>query len=201
MYAGAESDAILLDRVAERDESALRELYDRHAAWLLLRLLASVMPPSAGRITLGDLEITGSHADRTEARRSIGCLPQEVVFPHGMTAFGFLDYVAILKEWDQSDARHREIRRVLDLVALSQKGGRQVSKLSGGQRRRLAIAQALIGSPPCSCSTSPRPVSTPSSEPPCAASSPHCPGSWCCRPTRPRMSRLSATAWWSSMVG
>ncbi len=90
------------------------------------------MPPSAGRITLGDLEITGSHADRTAARRSIGYLPQEVVFPHGMTALGFLDYVAILKEWDQSDARHREIRRVLDLVALSEKGGRKVSKLSGG---------------------------------------------------------------------
>ena len=114
----------------------------------MLRLLASVLPPSSGRITLGEREITGSHADRTEARRSIGYLPQEVVFPHGMTAFGFLDYVAILKEWDQSDARHSEIRRVLDLVALSEKGGRKVSKLSGGQRRRLAIAQALIGSPP-----------------------------------------------------
>jgi ABC-2 type transport system ATP-binding protein len=91
--------------------------------------------------------VTGSHAERTEARRRIGYLPQEVVFPRGMTAFGFLDYLAVLKEWRDTRRRHAEVRRCLDLVQLGERGSMKVSKLSGGQRRRLGIAQTLIGSP------------------------------------------------------
>ena len=37
---------------------------------------------------------------------------------------------------------------MLDLVHLGDRGAMKVAKLSGGQRRRLAIAQALIGQPP-----------------------------------------------------
>jgi ABC-2 type transport system ATP-binding protein len=113
----------------------------------MLRLLATVMPPSSGRIVVVGHEVTNSHAARIEARRRIGYLPQEVVFPRGMTAFGFLDYVAVLKEWRHTEARHREVQRVLGLVQLDDKGAKKVSTLSGGQRRRLAIAQAMIGAP------------------------------------------------------
>jgi len=113
----------------------------------LLRLLASVLPPSSGRIEVAGQDVTGTHAERTEARRRIGYLPQEVVFPRGMTAFGFLDYVAVLKEWRDTAARHAEVRRVLGLVQLGEGATRRVARLSGGQRRRLAIAQALIGAP------------------------------------------------------
>ena len=113
----------------------------------VLRLLSSAVAPTSGRIVVAGHEITAGHAERVEARRHIGYLPQEVVFPRGMTALGFLDYVAVLKEWKRADQRHREIRRVLDLVRLGDLGTRKVARLSGGQRRRLAIAQALIGSP------------------------------------------------------
>jgi ABC-2 type transport system ATP-binding protein len=64
-----------------------------------------------------------------------------------MTSFGFLDYVAVLKEWTATDARHREVRRVLGLVRLADRATTKVASLSGGQRRRLAVAQALMGSP------------------------------------------------------
>jgi ABC-2 type transport system ATP-binding protein len=113
----------------------------------MLGLLATAQVPSAGTITVAGHEVTGSRAERTDARRHIGYLPQEVVFPRGMTARGFLDYLAVLKEWRDSDARHAEIRRVLDLVLLGDRGSMKVAKLSGGQRRRLSIAQALIGGP------------------------------------------------------
>lgn len=113
----------------------------------LLRLLASAVPPTSGRIVVAGHEITAGHSERVEARRHIGYLPQEVVFPRGMTALGFLDYLAVLKEWKRADERHREIRRVLDLVGLGDQGTAKVARLSGGQRRRLAIAQAVIGSP------------------------------------------------------
>lgn len=113
----------------------------------MLRLLSTALPPTTGRIVVAGHDITAGHAERVEARRRVGYLPQEVVFPRGMTALGFLDYIAVLKEWRDTTARHAEIRRVLDLVQLGDRGTMKVAKLSGGQRRRLAIAQALIGAP------------------------------------------------------
>lgn len=113
----------------------------------MLGLLATALVPTSGRIVVAGSEVTRGHAERTEARRRIGYLPQEVVFPRGMTAFGFLDYLAVLKEWSDSTRRHAEVRRVLGLVQLGEKGTVKVARLSGGQRRRLSIAQALIGAP------------------------------------------------------
>jgi len=112
----------------------------------LLRLLATALPP-----TIGDLGVLGLDpavpAERTEVRRRLGYLPQEIGFPRGFTAFGFVDYIAVLKEWTQPDERHTEVRRVLDLVGLSGSSARRLRAMSGGQRRRVALAQALLGAP------------------------------------------------------
>ncbi|GAB2473897.1 ABC transporter ATP-binding protein [Xylanimonas ulmi] len=113
----------------------------------MLRLLSSALAPTSGTITVAGHDVTGSHAERTAARRVIGYLPQEVVFPRGMTAAGFVDYIAVLKEWRDTAVRHREVRRVLDLVGLGERATTRIRALSGGQRRRLAIAQALVGDP------------------------------------------------------
>jgi len=113
----------------------------------LLRLLSTTLPPSEGRIEVAGFDVTASHADRVEARRRIGYCPQEVTFPRGMKVASFLDYIAVLKEWKDDTARHAEIRRVLELVQLGDRGAMKIARLSGGQRRRLAIAQALIGVP------------------------------------------------------
>ncbi|HYJ67063.1 MAG TPA: ATP-binding cassette domain-containing protein [Nocardioidaceae bacterium] len=113
----------------------------------MLRLVATSLPPTTGRILVAGHEVTASMAARTAARRCLGYLPQEVVFPRGMTAFSFLDYVAVLKEWQSADSRHREVLRVLELVKLGDRATKRIAKLSGGQRRRLALAQSLMGSP------------------------------------------------------
>jgi ABC-2 type transport system ATP-binding protein len=113
----------------------------------LMQLISTAMPPTSGRIRVAGHEVTGSAAERTAARRQLGYLPQEVGFPRGMTAFGFLDYIAVLKEWQAHDARRAEVQRVLALVQLDAMGSKRVSALSGGQRRRLSLAQAFIGSP------------------------------------------------------
>ncbi|GAA0221210.1 ABC transporter ATP-binding protein [Cryptosporangium japonicum] len=112
-----------------------------------LRLLSTALPPTTGRITIAGFDVTASHANRVAARRRLGYCPQEVTFPRGLTAFEFVDYIAVLKEWRDTGARHREVRRVLDLVGLADRPAMKVSTLSGGQRRRLAVAQALLGAP------------------------------------------------------
>jgi ABC-2 type transport system ATP-binding protein len=112
----------------------------------LLRILATVLPADEGQIRLlGEDPTTG--AGRLAVRRRLGYLPQEPGFHRSFTAFEFVDYVAILKEWGDRRERHDEVRRVLSLVGLESVMGMAIKKLSGGMRRRVAIAQALLGDP------------------------------------------------------
>jgi ABC-2 type transport system ATP-binding protein len=53
----------------------------------------------------------------------------------------------VLNELNYRQPRTREVRRVLALVGLGDLAGKRVSKLSGGQRRRVGLAQALLGEP------------------------------------------------------
>ena len=112
----------------------------------LLRVAATVLAPDSGQVRLLGRDVS-SLDERTEVRRRLGYLPQEFGYPRGFTAFGFVDYMAVLKEWDDRAARQAEVRRVLEAVALTEVATRKVRKLSGGMRRRLGMAQALLGDP------------------------------------------------------
>ena len=112
----------------------------------LLRILATSLPPTEGRLSVFGLD-PAARAEQTEIRRQLGYLPQELAFPRGFTGVAFVDYMAILKEWAEPTSRHTEVRRVLDLVNLAGIATHKIRALSGGQRRRLAIAQALLGRP------------------------------------------------------
>ena len=113
----------------------------------LLRVVATSIAADAGRVRLLGFDPHGSHADVTAIRRELGYLPQELGYPSDMTAFGFVEYVAVLKEWNDRQKRVREVRRVLDLVGLSDLATKKVAKLSGGQKRRVGLAQSLLGDP------------------------------------------------------
>lgn len=113
----------------------------------LLRIVATSIGADHGDVRLLGRDPHGSHAELTEIRRELGYLPQELGYPGDMTAFGFVEYVAVLKEWNDRTRRHREVRRVLELVGLGDLATKRVAKLSGGQRRRVALAQALLGDP------------------------------------------------------
>jgi len=112
----------------------------------LLRILATVLAPDSGQVDVLGFDPTRSD-DRLELRRQLGYLPQEPGYHRSFTAFEFVDYVAILKEWAQRKPRHDEVRRVLNLVGLDGVMNKRIRELSGGMRRRLGIAQALIGRP------------------------------------------------------
>lgn len=112
----------------------------------LLRILATVLAPDSGRVRLIGRD-PGRPEDRLAIRRRLGYMPQEPGFHRHFTAFEFVDYVAILKEMTHRRARHDEVRRVLVLVGLEDVMGRKIKTLSGGMRRRVALAQALLGEP------------------------------------------------------
>ncbi|HUR18428.1 MAG TPA: ATP-binding cassette domain-containing protein [Acidimicrobiales bacterium] len=112
----------------------------------LLRIAATVLAPDAGEVRLLGYDPRVAE-DRLGIRRQLGYMPQEPGFHQHFTAFEFVDYVAILKEWTERKARHDEVRRVLGLVGLDAVTHKRIRVLSGGMRRRLAIAQSLLGAP------------------------------------------------------
>ncbi|MGZ8601930.1 MAG: ABC transporter ATP-binding protein [Actinomycetota bacterium] len=112
----------------------------------LMRMMATVLAPDDGRLRLmaWDPQVAD---ERLAIRRRLGYMPQEPGFHRSFTAFEFVDYVAILKEMTDRRARHDEVRRVLGLVGLDDVSGRKIKALSGGMRRRVALAQSLLGDP------------------------------------------------------
>ncbi|MDX1620989.1 MAG: ATP-binding cassette domain-containing protein, partial [Nitriliruptorales bacterium] len=112
----------------------------------LMRMAATVQSPSSGCVRVCGLDPDDSQ-QRTAIRRQLGYVPQEPGFHPSFTVFEFIDYVAILKEMTDRRARHAEVRRVIELVDLGDRAGSRIRKLSGGMRRRVALAQALLGDP------------------------------------------------------
>ncbi|HWH33767.1 MAG TPA: ATP-binding cassette domain-containing protein [Acidimicrobiales bacterium] len=112
----------------------------------LLRILATVLRPDGGTVDAFGHDPSTAEG-RLAVRRRLGYLPQEPGFHRQFTAFEFVDYVAILKEWADRKPRHDEVRRVLSLVGLEAVMHKRIGQLSGGMRRRLGIAQAFIGRP------------------------------------------------------
>ena len=113
----------------------------------LLRIVATAIAADSGQVRLLGRDPQRSHAEVTAVRRHLGYLPQELGYPPDMTAFGFVEYIAVLKEWNDRRRRTEEVRRVLDVVGLTDQATVRVRRLSGGQRRRVGLAQALIGDP------------------------------------------------------
>ncbi|MDX2468550.1 MAG: ABC transporter ATP-binding protein [Acidimicrobiia bacterium] len=112
----------------------------------LLRIVATVLTPDAGSLTLLGHD-PGNARQRVEIRRRLGYMPQEPGFHRNFTVFEFIDYVAILKELTHRKTRHQEVRRVIDVVELGPNAHKKIRALSGGMRRRVALAQSLIADP------------------------------------------------------
>ena len=109
----------------------------------LMRILASVMKPSSGRVLLDGQDI--SVLDY-RYRDVIGYLPQHVGLYKNFTAEKFLLYIATLKGLSKEDAKAK-VMETLELVGLTEHAKKKVGKFSGGMKRRVGIAQALLNDP------------------------------------------------------
>jgi ABC-type Fe3+/spermidine/putrescine transport system ATPase subunit len=108
----------------------------------LLRILAGLETPTAGRIRLDGRDVTGVSAQE----RGIGFVFQRyALFPH----MSVVDNVAFgLRVRGRPVAeRVRRAKEMLDLVQLGELAARLPSEISGGQAQRVALARALAPSP------------------------------------------------------
>ena len=111
----------------------------------LLRTLATVLPVKSGSVQVAGVDVSDGRNVR-EARRVLGYLPQVFGFYGAFTASEFVEYVGWLKEVPSSEIR-AVTAEMLSLVGMSERADVAMRKLSGGQRRRVGIAQALVNRP------------------------------------------------------
>ena len=109
----------------------------------LMRMIAGIMQPTSGRVVYDGVPIQ----ELGEQYRSIfGFLPQDFGFHPEFTVKDYLAYVAALKGLPERQS-WRRIRELLERVSLMDVYNKKISKLSGGMRRRVGIAQALLNDP------------------------------------------------------
>lgn len=112
----------------------------------LMRLLAGLMRPTTGDIRVFGHDM-GTHEGKYAAKALLGYLPQELGLYPNLTAYEFLDYIAILKGVTNSQQRQSQIEHLLEVVRLTDVANRRLKTYSGGMKRRIGIAQALLGDP------------------------------------------------------
>ena len=106
----------------------------------LMQMIATLTRPTSGQILFDGRDIV-RQPDAIRAR--LGFLPQDFgVYPN-LTALEFMQYFAALKGV-RDPAR---IRHLLEVVNLHEQAQRPAAAFSGGMRRRLGIAQALLNDP------------------------------------------------------
>lgn len=110
----------------------------------LMRILVTLMKPSSGKVTVDGLDLS---KHRKEIRSMLGYLPQDFSFFSKLKTYEFLDYTARLAGMKNSVARKTAVDKMLEEVGLYEARDRNANKLSGGMKRRLGIAQALINDP------------------------------------------------------
>ncbi|MBS3808336.1 MAG: ABC transporter ATP-binding protein [Bacteroidales bacterium] len=110
----------------------------------LMRILVTLMRPTRGSIHIDGKDI---HKHRKEVRKMIGYLPQDFRFFSKLKTWEFLDYSAALSGITNKKKRDEAVDQMLEEVGLYDARDRQAGKLSGGMKRRLGIAQALINDP------------------------------------------------------
>ena len=112
----------------------------------LMRILAGLVNPTAGTVRVGGHDLA-AESGKVAVKRVLGYLPQELGLYPELTARQFLDYMAILKGLADRRERAGRVQRTLATVGLAEAADRKLKGFSGGMKRRVGIAQALLNDP------------------------------------------------------
>ncbi|HEX3052802.1 MAG TPA: ABC transporter ATP-binding protein [Aggregatilineaceae bacterium] len=112
----------------------------------MMRIIAGLLRPTGGSVEVFGHDVTTSKG-KLAIKSALGYLPQELGLYPSLTGREILDYIAILKGITDQRERRQQIGRVLEQVRLEDVADRKLKTYSGGMKRRVGIAQALLGSP------------------------------------------------------
>ena len=107
-----------------------------------LRIIAGFEEPSSGEVLFDGINISGVPAYKREVNT---VFQKYALFPH-MNVYDNVAFGLHIRKVDKQIV-DTKVRRMLDLVGLSDFGERDVTLLSGGQQQRVAIARALVNEP------------------------------------------------------
>src|SRR6516165_2689956 len=115
---------------------------------LILKLVLGLIKPDAGRITVLGEEVTKMREqDLFELRRKIGMVFQESALFDSMTVEENVAYRLTEETGKLTDEIHTRVLEALRFVELEHTVNLFPAELSGGMRRRVAIARAIITCP------------------------------------------------------
>lgn len=109
----------------------------------LMRMIADNMSPTSGTIYYDGKDIRELGESY---RNSFGFLPQDFGYHRDFTVKDYLEYMAALKDIPARTTT-KKINQLLDTLSLSDVKKKKISKLSGGMKRRVGIAQAMLNDP------------------------------------------------------
>jgi ABC-2 type transport system ATP-binding protein len=106
----------------------------------LMKAIATILKPTSGTITVMGHD---TMREGDAVRKNIGYLPQELSMYPSLSVFDFVSYMAGLKGIREKS----KVQRALEQVDMQDFSRRKIGQLSGGMKRRVGIAQALVGNP------------------------------------------------------
>jgi phospholipid/cholesterol/gamma-HCH transport system ATP-binding protein len=113
----------------------------------ILKLVLGLIRPNAGRITIDGEDVTSySEREMVDVRRRIGMVFQDGALFDSLSVYENVGY-RLFEQGVQEREIEEVVRRMLRFVNLEHAMFMMPSELSGGMRRRVGIARALVGSP------------------------------------------------------